>query len=91
MYSKTEQIIRMFQTMIERDLSVLEFWQNFDQADENSAFSIDDIAANIPETLASEEDLEKLKEIALETMSFCQKKKALLEKISTELKDFDGI
>lgn len=92
MQKQTEKIIEEFQSMIRRDLAVLEFWQNFNQDNEQgAAFSVDDLVANIPETLAGEEDFEKLKDIALETMSYCQKKKILLNKITEELMDFDGI
>ena len=92
MTEETQNIIKTFQTMLKRELSLLEFWQEIEPANEQESIrSIDDLIAEIPDTLSSEEDFEKLKEIALNTMEFCQKKKILLEKISVELKELNGI
>ena len=92
MAEQTQKIIETFHSMLRRDLSLLAFWQEFDSENEQETTrSIDDLIAEIPETLSSDEDFEKLKEIALSTMEFCQKKKVLLEKLSTELTELNGI
>lgn len=92
MAEQTQKIIETFQSMLRRDLSLLAFWQEFDAENEqDTPRSIDDLIAEIPETLSSDEDFEKLKEIALSTMEFCQKKKVLLEKLSAELTELNGI
>ena len=92
MSEQTERIIEKFQTIIHEDLAALEFWQEFDMAGtQDSAESIDELVAEIPENLSSEEDFERLREFALKTMELCKKKRELLAGISRELKDLDGI
>ena len=92
MTEQMQKIIETFRTMLGRDLSLLEFWQEFGtETGQEEAVSIDDLTAEIPETLSSEEDIAKLKELALSTLELCQKKKNLLKKLSGELKDWNGI
>ena len=68
-----------------------EFWQEFDLSMEQDVRSIDDLTAEIPETLSSDEEFEELRALALQTLELCRKKKELLKKLESELKDFDGI
>ena len=92
MSEQTEKIIKKFQTIIREDLAALEFWQEFDQTEtQESATSVDDLIAEIPETVTNQEDFEQLREFAIKTMEFCQKKRELLAGIDKKLKDFDGI
>ena len=92
MSEQTEKIIKKFQTIIREDLAALEFWQEFDQTEtQESATSVDDLIAEIPETVTNQEDFEQLREFAIKTMEFCQKKRELLAGIDKKLKDFNGI
>lgn len=91
MSDQTEKIISKFQTMLRQELSMQEFWQEFDLSMEQDVRSIDDLTAEIPETLSSDEEFEELRALALQTLELCRKKKELLKKLESELKDFDGI
>ena len=92
MSEQTEKIIEKFQTIIREDLAALEFWQEFNQAKtQEPAASVDDLIAEIPEDVTSQEDFEQLREFALKTLEFCQKKRELLAGIDRKLKDFDDI
>ena len=92
MSEQTEKIIEKFQTIIREDLEALEFWQEFNQAKtQEPAASVDDLIAEIPEDVTSQEDFEQLREFALKTLEFCQKKRELLAGIDRKLKDFDDI
>lgn len=92
MSEQTEKIIKKFQTIIREDLAALEFWQEFDQTEtQESATSVDDLIAEIPDNVTNQEDFEQLREFAIKTMEFCQKKRELLAGIDKKLKDFDGI
>ena len=92
MSEQTEKIIKKFQTIIREDLAALEFWQEFDQTEtQESASSVDDLIAEIPDNVTNQEDFEQLREFAIKTMEFCQKKRELLAGIDKKLKDFDGI
>ena len=92
MSEQTEKIIKKFQTIIREDLAALEFWQEFDLTEtQESATSVDDLIAEIPDNVTNQEDFEQLREFAIKTMEFCQKKRELLAGIDKKLKDFDGI
>ena len=92
MSEQTEKIIEKFQTIIREDLAALEFWQEFDQTElQEPAVSVDDLIAEIPETVTNQEDFEQLRDFAMKTMEFCQKKRELLAGIDKKLKDFGGI
>lgn len=91
MSDQTEKIISKFQTMLRQELSMQEFWQEFDLSMEQDVRSIDDLTAEIPETLSGDEEFEELRALALQTLELCRKKKELLKKLESELKDFDGI
>ena len=91
MSDQIEKIISKFQTMLRQELSMQEFWQEFDLSMEQDVRSIDDLTAEIPETLSSDEEFEELRALALQTLELCRKKKELLKKLESELKDFDGI
>ena len=92
MSEQTEKIIEKFQTIIREDLAALEFWQEFDKSEiQEPAVSIDELIAEIPETVSSQEDFEQLRDFAMKTMEFCQKKRELLAGIDRKLKDFDDI
>ena len=92
MSEQTEKIIKKFQTIIREDLAALEFWQEFDQTEtQESATSVDDLIAEIPDNVTNQEDFEQLREFAIKTMEFCQKKRELLAGIDKKLKDFNGI
>ena len=92
MSEQTEKIIKKFQTIIREDLAALEFWQEFDQTEtQESTTSVDDLIAEIPDNVTNQEDFEQLREFAIKTMEFCQKKRELLAGIDKKLKDFDGI
>ena len=91
MSDQTEKIISKFQTMLQQELSMQEFWQEFDLSMEQDVRSIDDLTAEIPEKLSSDEEFEELRALALQTLELCRKKKELLKKLESELKDFDGI
>ena len=91
MSDQTEKIISKFQTMLRQELSMQEFWQILDLSTEQDVRSIDDLTAEIPETLSSDEEFEELRALTLQTLELCRKKKELLKKLESELKDFDGI
>jgi hypothetical protein len=92
MSEQTEKIIKKFQTIIREDLAALEFWQEFDQTEtQESATSVDDLIAEIPDNVTNQEDFEQLREFAIKTMEFCQKKRELLAGIDKKPKDFGGI
>ena len=92
MSEQTANIIEKFQSIINSDLSALEFWQEFEQDDiQEEPFSVNDLIAELPETLSSEKDIEQLREFALNTMELCRKKRELLSAISENLKNLDGI
>ena len=92
MSEQTEKIIEKFQTIIREDLAALEFWQEFDQTEtQESATSVDDLIAEIPDNVTNQEDFEQLREFAIKTMEFCQKKRELLAGIDKKLRDSDGI
>ncbi|MBQ9771840.1 MAG: hypothetical protein IJW23_08460 [Lentisphaeria bacterium] len=92
MSEQTEKIIEKFQTIIRNDLAALEFWQEFDHGEtQEPATALDDLIAEIPENLSSNEDFERLRDFALKTMELCRKKKELLSGISGELSGLDGI
>ena len=91
MSDQTEKIISKFQTMLRQELSMQEFWQEFDLSMEQDVRSIDDLTAEIPDTLSGDDEFEELRALALQTLELCRKKKELLKKLESELKDFDGI
>ena len=92
MSEQTNQIFEKFQTMLRNDLSTLEFWQKLDQTiDSGEPRAVDELIAEIPESITDPADLEQLREFALNTLEVCRKKKLLLENLQNELKELDGI
>lgn len=92
MSEETNQIFEKFQTMLRNDLSTLEFWQELDQTiDSGEPRAVDELIAEIPESITDPADLEQLREFALNTLEVCRKKKLLLENLQNELKELDGI
>ena len=92
MSEETNQIFEKFQTMLRNDLSPLEFWQELDQTiDSGEPRAVDELIAEIPESITDPADLEQLREFALNTLEVCRKKKLLLENLQNELKELDGI
>ena len=92
MSEQSEKIIEKFQTIIRNDLEALEFWKEFDhEKTQEPKTSLDDLIAEIPENLSSNEDFERLRDFAMKTMELCRKKKELLSGISGELSGLDGI
>lgn len=94
MSEQTNQIIEKFETMLRNDLTTLEFWQELDWITgpgQSKTKSLDDLIAEIPENITDPADFEQLKELALNTLEFCRKKKLLLENLQSEFTDLNGI